>query len=152
MKLIPLKRGYIQVDDDVYEWANRYSWTAHQTRTTVSIQGSINGEYVTLSRLIMNAPPDMQVDHVNGDPLDNRRENLRLATNKQNSANKPKREGTSSVYKGVHWHRRDRRWRASIKHNYKSIHLGSFLDEEDAARAYDTKAIELFGEFAITNF
>jgi hypothetical protein len=65
--------------------------------------------------------------------------------------NRRKQRG-SSKYIGVCWHIRDKRWYASIKVGYKSLHLGSFLEEEAAARAYDKKANEVFGEFARRNF
>lgn len=92
------------------------------------------------------------VDHINGIRDDNRIENLREATGTQNHANQIKREGLSSQYKGVHWRKDRGKWSAQIKLNRQSIRLGCFSNEEDAARAYDQKATELFGEFAKTNF
>jgi hypothetical protein len=90
------------------------------------------------------------VDHINGNGLDNRDENLRLATNSQNQMNSRKRSGTSSRYKGVSLQRK--RWRAQIKLDGKLIYLGMFDTEEQAAMAYDYAAIELFGEFSRINF
>jgi hypothetical protein len=92
------------------------------------------------------------LDHVNGDKLDNRKENLRRATQQENLRNKAKTESkTSSKYKGVSWHSTANRWRAYIVVDYKQIYLGLFDSEEDAAVAYNVKASELFGEFARLN-
>jgi hypothetical protein len=95
--------------------------------------------------------PSEQVDHRNHDGLDNRRENLRPCTNQQNQHNQRKRAGCTSRYKGVHWDFRNGSWRAAIKAEGRTIHLGRFQDEDDAARAYDDAARRLFGEFALTN-
>lgn len=91
----------------------------------------------------------MTVDHINGDKLDNRRSNLRIASYSQNHANKSKSRGTSK-YKGVHLG--TTAWVAQIRSESKRYHLGSFQTQEEAALAYDQKALELFGEFAFTNF
>lgn len=106
---------------------------------------------VKLHRLIMNAPEGMHVDHINGDPLDNRRENLRIATPQQNQANSRKRAAATSHYKGVSWHKKSKQWRATINFNRKQEHLGFFKDQDLAAAAYDARARQLFGEFACPN-
>lgn len=104
------------------------------------------------------------VDHVNGVKTDNRRDNLRLATKSENARNAGKRGGyggrpCSSVFKGVCLHKPSRRWLASIQvpssagvGSGRTIYLGYFSDEADAARAYDDAALALHGEFAVTNF
>lgn len=104
-----------------------------------------------LSRLILNAPDGTHVDHKNGDTLDNRRENLRIATPQQNQANSQKHIKKSSIYKGVSWHKDACKWRVYIVFNRKQEALGLFSDELEAARAYDKRAEELFGEFARLN-
>jgi hypothetical protein len=93
---------------------------------------------------------DSKLDHINGDGLDNRRENLRRATSAQNTWNSRKSTRTSNPYKGVS--RSGKKWVASICKNYTPIRIGLFETPEKAALAYDAKARELFGEFAKTNF
>jgi hypothetical protein len=97
-----------------------------------------------------------RVDHHDGNSLNNRRGNLRIATQSQNRANIGKPSGNhSSRYKGVAWNKGKSAtgggWRAQIGFDYKKIHLGCFKDEVDAATAYNFKAFELFGEFARFN-
>ena len=99
----------------------------------------------------MNPPLGMQVDHINGDRLDNRRENLRIVTNWQNQMNRGMTINNSSGYKGVRL-RRSGKWEAQIRVNKKAIFLGRFYDKLDAAHAYDDAAKKYFGEFARLNF
>lgn len=107
---------------------------------------------IAMHRLVMGAAPEQIVDHINGNTLDNRRCNLRFATRSTNAANGQRNKGGSSKFKGVHFYKRDSRWTAQIKKDYKRIHLGYFDNEEDAARAYDEAAVALFGEYALVNF
>jgi hypothetical protein len=106
--------------------------------------------YRTMHRVIMNAQPGTQIEHANLNRLDNRRGNLRIATQTQNLANTVAREHTS-IFKGVHRHRDGVRWNASIVHGH-TISLGTYNDEIVAAFAYDRAAREHFGEFARLNF
>lgn len=100
----------------------------------------------------MNVPKDMNTDHINGNGLDNRRKNIRICTQSQNCQNRRIIYGTASKYKGVSWFRPTGKWRATIKNKRKSISLGYFEKEINAALMYDRKAKELFGEFANVNF
>src|SRR6185503_4146389 len=104
-----------------------------------------------LHRFIMDAPAGVDVDHINGDPLDNRRENLRLVTARENQANSRKRSRASSQYKGVAWHPVSGKWRAYIAPDRKQQHIGLFSTELDAARAYDERARAIFGAHACLN-
>lgn len=93
-----------------------------------------------------------QADHINCDPLDNRRGNLRLATHAENSRNRRLRADNASGYKGAYWHKQRQRWQAQVRVDRKLKHLGYFDTAEEAARAYDAAARELHGEFARLNF
>lgn len=105
-----------------------------------------------MHRAIMRTPQGKQIDHRNHDGLDNRRCNLRECSHIENMRNQlPQKTGTSR-YKGVHWEKERGKWRAQIKHTCKQMRLGRYASEKDAAKAYDKKAKELFGEFAYLNF
>jgi len=92
------------------------------------------------------------VDHKNRDKSDNRIENLREANNQQNTSNSKPRSGSSSKYRGVHLCKKTNQWKAAVQADKKFIHLGYFLSESDAAKAYDTTAKEIYGEYAFLNF
>lgn len=106
---------------------------------------------IFLHRVILDAPVGVDVDHINGNGLDNRRCNLRPATQAQNRHNQRLARNNSSGRKGVRWHRQKHKWYAQIKVAGKHLHLGAFTDLDEAARAYDKAAIAHFGEFALTN-
>ena len=107
---------------------------------------------VYLHREIMDAPKGLLVDHRNGKSLDNRTDNLRLATHRENCCNRPKKKNTSSRFIGVCFLKHRKKWTARIKVNRKGIFLGNFDKEEAAARAYDEGAKKYHGEFARLNF
>lgn len=109
-----------------------------------------------LSRELLSASEDKDVDHINGDRLDNRRENLRIASRGENLANRPigdswKGRPRSSKYRGVS-KLREGVWSAQISISNKKRHLGSFVSETEAATSYDSAAKLIFGEFAVLNF
>jgi hypothetical protein len=109
-----------------------------------------------LHRFLKSCPDGLQVDHTNHEYLDLRKNELRCVNDSQNSQNARKQNRTtSSQYKGVSWFKRDSKWRASITHNNKLIHLGLYPPtpegEIEAATAYNKAAIELFGEFSKLN-
>ncbi len=139
--------GVIVVDDDVYETVAAYKWR-RDARGYARRVTSQRGKEVTLMlhRVILGAVDGDVVDHVNGNPLDNRRQNLRLASLTQNRANVAKVRG-SSRYKGVTLHSTGR-WQAACSNKY----LGLYETEEDAALAYDAEARIKFGPFAAVNF
>lgn len=103
-------------------------------------------------RMLTNCPPDMVVDHVNRDSLDNRRINMRKCLQSENVINSKVNANNTSGFRGVDWLSRHGYWRSRIRSNGVKMSLGAFATPEDAARAYDRKAIELHGEFAMLNF
>jgi hypothetical protein len=111
-----------------------------------------DSKIVQLHRLIMDAPKGLLVDHRNGDSLDNRRDNLRLATGWQNQCNKRKEKNASSRFKGVAFRKGRKKCVACIKVGGKQLWLGSFDSEIEAAKAYDAAARKHRGEFARLNF
>lgn len=131
-------------DDDERRFAS--------TRLYVNDRGYVSyvdgNRIYCLHRKIINAPDSKVVDHINGNPLDNRRSNLRACTTAQNLRNSKARTGDA---KGVRWKPRDRKWEAVIKINYKDYSLGSYNDKNEAIRVYDAVARNYCGEFAWTN-
>lgn len=159
---IRLTRGKTAIIDDIdLELVAGHSWCAHRERTRSiakwSAGTSIGGKYVKMHRLILGLHPgDPEVDHRDGDGLNNRRENLRLATKSQNGANSlGKLTIRKSKYKGVSWDKEPRRktgghWRAQIRVNGKAI-VRLAESEFEAARLYNELALEHYGEFARLN-
>lgn len=109
----------------------------------------VNGRNATIDmhRLIVECPQGQCVDHVDRNKLNNRRSNLRLATNSLNQANRRSKRGENSL-KGFTWNRASGKWQASIKKDGKYKHLGMFDTAEDANKAYEQAAKAMFGEFA----
>lgn len=158
-KTIPLSRGkFALVSDCDYERASQFKWSldvngyACRMESYVGSDGKRKRRKVLLHRFILDAPPHLQVDHIDHDKLDNRRQSLRLVTRTQNRANSRPRRNSSSRYKGVHWHKRDQCWCVMLRTNGVKYWIGTFQDEVDAARAYDRKARELIGAYAYLNF
>lgn len=132
-----------------------YSWHLHKNKKgKIYVRGwePLIRKKVMLHRLLLNAEdPDLVVDHINGNTLDNRKSNLRIATVRQNSANCRRYKNNSSGYKGVSFDKSTNLWKAYIGGAKSRKHLGSFLTKEDAAKAYNREASILYGEFARLN-
>jgi hypothetical protein len=142
--------GIAIVDAEDYELVSQVRWYlikgyAHRS---VKTEGKFIG--LKMHREIIDAPKGVQVDHINGNKLDNRKINLRLCNNSQNQVNRGKAAVGSSTFKGVYLFKGA--WVARVTFNRKGVYLGRFGSEADAARAYDRKAQELFGDFAQLNF
>jgi hypothetical protein len=158
---IPLTRGqYAIVDPERYEELAKHKWhTSWNERGIYAVRmvkakkgGRVRQKCLRMHRVIMGAGEGEIVDHINHYGLDNRIENLRVATMRQNNWNARKRRcNCSSKYKGVHWLKRKKKWRARITFNGRLILIGDFDDERAAAKAYDAKARELFGDYASLN-
>jgi hypothetical protein len=156
MKEIELSKGKVAlVDDEDFEYLNQWKWSVLKGHNTFyayrkqSIDGRVCQIY--MHRFIMKPPDQLDVDHIDSDGLNNQRLNLRLATKQQNQGNRRKITNGHSKYKGVTL-KRGKKWLAQIGINSRMTHLGYFDNEIDAAKAYDRKAKELFGEFAKLNF
>lgn len=106
---------------------------------------------IYMHRQITKAATGTEVDHWDGNGLNNCRYNLRVCTTSQNQCNRKKSANKTSQFKGVSWHKRAGKYRAYIKLHGKTISLGYYEDESQAARAYNIKAHELFGQYARLN-
>ena len=106
---------------------------------------------IRMHRFILNAKAGEQIDHIDGNGLNNCRDNLRFVNNSQQHMNQRKTKNSLSLYKGVDYYKTKKKWRAKIMKNYHSNHLGYFDTEEEAALAYNTAAKVLFGEYAKLN-
>jgi hypothetical protein len=156
---VPLTQGKVALIDDEdaervlrYEW--RAAWHAGARRYYVKRRTRRKGgpRHIWLHRFILDAPPGVEVDHINRDGLDNRRANLRFATPAENQWNSGRRIDNRTGFKGVYWNKRKKQFRAQIKRHGVQRCIGDFTTAIEAARAYDAAARLLFGEFARVNF
>jgi hypothetical protein len=169
LKEIKLTKGYAAlVDDADYEWLSQYNWRAHPDKRK---DGTIKNIYAdrkvgkkeglktqkqAMHRAIVGVTsPDVEVDHKDGNGLNNQRYNLR-STENQNQHNAKLRKDNTSGFKGVHWllfpNGKDGRWVTRIQVKGKRVVIGCFTDPMKAACAYDMAAVKYFGEFAHCNF
>lgn len=157
---IPLTRGFVAlVSPEDAEWIKQFKWCARpQGNLCYACRkkpGTV-GTHLHMHREIMKPPPDMEIDHIDHNGLNNTRGNLRICTRAQNAANMrpPRKEPPPSGYRGVYSVPRNPKkpWMSAIKKQQKLHHLGYFETTEEAARAYDAAALEHFGEFAVLNF
>lgn len=175
MKTIPLTQGYeTRVDDEdaarleglrlcVHRTGpdpTRPTWTSRPYATVYvrgcgigrgGSRGGVRGRRILLHRWLLDAPPELEVDHINGDTLDNRRQNLRLVTRSENAHNRRSLRGVGK-HKGVRPTRSGKRWIAYFKGAVgKYRHLGVFDSEAEAARAYNVAAQAEYGDHARLN-
>jgi len=155
-KKIPLSNGGVAlVDNDDFEHLSKYNWFSRTFHGTEYAHAHMrqNGRrrQVRMHRLLMGVPSSTGIDHKNGNGLDNRRRNLRTATTAQNNQNRRRGAGRSK-YIGVSWCSQTSRWRASIKVDGRFRHIGRFSFEEEAAEAYDMRALYHWRRFAGLNF
>ena len=142
-KLIPLTKGkFAMVDNEDFDRVKDIPWLCN-------VQGyAVNTSIGLMHRIILNAPRDMEVDHVvQSQTLDNRRSNIRIVTKSQNGFNSRPQKGSSSIYKGVGYREDRRKWRAFIG----TKHIGNFNTELEASIARDIEAMKIQGEYAYLN-
>jgi hypothetical protein len=155
-KISLTQNQFTLVDDEDYEYLSQWKWCAHRQSHRAGKQFNavrntvINRKHTTIlmHRLIMKPPAGTIIDHKDGNPLNNQKNNLRFATHSTNGANTGLRRNNKSGYKGVHWCNLTNKWCAQIRVKGQSINLGRFIDITDAVEAYNTAALKHYGEFA----
>lgn len=140
---------FVLIDEENFEWLNKFRWYGKPDggypRSTAYHRG-VHTSF-KMHRIIMNAKPGQIVDHINGNVLDNRRENLRFVTSQQNSINSKTNCRNKSGYKGVFYRKDRKRWVAKIRINKARISLGTFNSVQEAFNAYKERAMKEFPEY-----
>lgn len=147
IELITNRGEIIKFDKEDFELIKTRQWFVHG----FYVRASVDYKQVTMHSFLLGKKEGYVIDHINGDKLDNRRCNLRYATTQENSRNTFKQKNCTSNFKGVYFVKKRNCWNAQIYLNRKQIFLGCFKNEIEAAKAYNKKAKELFGEFAKLN-
>jgi hypothetical protein len=157
-KEIQLTQGKVAiVDDDMYDYLMQWKWFASKQKNDKfyvgrSIPVSKNKQTIIyMHRFIMKPNKGMVIDHLDGNPLNNQKNNLRICTNAENTRNSKININNKSGYKGVSYQENRNNYRAQIEFNNKKINIGDFIDPIDAAKAYNAAAVKYHGEFANLN-
>lgn len=158
MKEISLTQGYkCSVDDECYENLSLFKWQARNDRRghvyayrAVCVNGK--QRLINMAREIVGVRNGFVVDHVNGNTLDNQKHNLREATYSENNKNSARHKNSQYFYRGVYPVKNRNGWSSQISVNKKRVYLGYFKTQEDAARAYDIKAVSISPLYAKLNF
>jgi hypothetical protein len=171
--IITLTRGYVtEIDDETFtklftywmpdgsqltfriselKWSVFTPYHTQYARAGVGSSRRNERRWILMHRLLTEAPPDLIADHEDRNGLNNKLNNLRLVTCRESRLNTRKKKA-KNTYRGVYWNRKDKRWSCRITNAGKTLWVGNFVDEVAAAKAYDIKAIELHGAFAMLNF
>lgn len=140
------KKEIIIVDNSMLKVLKKFNW--YVNKSGYAANDSVPRKL--MHRLVMGYPKG-NVDHINGNKLDNRKENLRLCNQSQNTANAPMRKSNKSGYKGVSWNKKYKKWEAYLTKDYKHVFLGYYDNKKGAAMAYNFGAKIHFGNFAKLN-
>ena len=157
IRQIILTKGKVAiVDSNDYEYLSQWKWCCSEDGYAVRSEKSNERKnnirkQIKMHRVIMNPISKINIDHIDGDKLNNCKHNLRIATTSQNGMNRKKSANCTSKFKGVYWNKTEKKWKVTIRSNSKYYHLGYFKSETEAAIAYNNKAKELHGEFANLN-
>lgn len=151
------KDQFAIVDDDDYEKLNKFKWYAdvrpainnYYARRDIVIDGKIKRYY--MHRVIMNCPDNMVIDHIDHNPLNNQKNNLRIVTQQQNTINKRIQSNNSSGYAGLSFRKDTKKWKTRITFNGKEIALGCFILKCQAVKARKEAEEKYFGEYAYNN-
>jgi hypothetical protein len=138
------------VDDKDYKYLNQFNWATDEYGTVTSSLGKSGKRYI-MARFLLEAPDSLEIDHIDGNRLNNQRSNLRFATSSQNKVNRGPRKDNTSGYKGVSWHKQRKKWSARIMAEGKYHSLGLFSQKEEAAKAYNKAAIDFYKSYAWIN-
>ena len=155
---IKLSQGKVALVDDEYAWLDEVKWQCVLGYASHAFRDGDKIKHLKMHRVILADIVGRELkrldwcDHINHDKLDNRGNNLRLSSPTENLRNRMKHIKTTSPYKGASWDKTYSKWQGRIYVNHKSVFLGYFLKEVDAALAYDRAAVKYFGEFAHLNF
>ena len=135
------------IDEEDRKKVEKYRWHVNSGY----LRGWVGNKKMRLQNYIISPPDGYYVDHINGNPLDNRKENLRIVSKIENSRNRKLNHNNTSGYRGVYYDKRSDNWVARINYFKKKLHLGSFNNKKDAACAYNRAAIKYYGSFAQFN-
>lgn len=134
-QLIPLTQGkFAIIDDDDFEKVNIHKWCLKKTSHNLYAKRGCNKKTIHMHHLILEPKDEHIVDHINGNGLDNRKQNLRLCTHGDNMKNIKIRKDNLSGVRGVHWDKNAKKWFCQLQHNGKKIYLGLYKDLEEAKK------------------
>ncbi len=154
MKIELTQNKFAEIDETDHKLISQFKWCLSAKRYALTYNSKTK-KLLLMHRLIMQTPKGLETDHINGNKLDNRRNNLRIVTRSQNALNVPNKKvkGRTSKYKNVSWTKRDKKWLVHVQaKQYKAIFIGYFEKERHAALAADLWNKDIHGDFAKLNF
>ena len=144
------RQWLVMVDDEDYEFLQQFKWQVDRYKS-VKTHANPRLKDILIHRVIMKPEKGVEIDHIDGNRLNNQKSNLRFATSSQNKINRGPRKDNKSGFKGVSWHRQRNLWTARVMIDGKYKHLGLFKTPEEAAEAYNAEATTYYGEYAWQN-